>query len=361
MAKNKTIIKKPKGSGSGNISITIENNLKTTNPPVNSQPKPVKRRRRRQKATNDEELENSKIDDLLKGGGGGALGPPLKDVSYIRPPSNNFTVWRDTLDSYNTTIPINQAQQMGLITAPVPPPPPAPPAPPAPPPPPVAPTTVNVTQPAIGNDGSSMREFMLAMAALQNNGYNRRNRIGLQFSDALDDPDFSGMSEAEANAYIKRMFRKAEGTTPFEDPDPEPEDIDETDQALRDAGVTEAQIDQAKQIKLAKANGLKHGKENKIPSGKYMNMQEYKDAYAKGLEYVKKQEEEAQKREEARQQKDYDTGFKAGKAGKKNRFTRNTEYTQGFTDGVAEKAAEDAAAASPAASGLASSLAGAGP
>ena len=353
MAKNKTIIKKPKGSGSGNISITIENNLKTTNPPP--APVKIKRQKRAVREELEEELENSKIDDMLKGGGGGV---PLKDVSYIRPPSNNFTVWRDTLDSYNTTIPINQAQQMGLITAPVPP---APPAPPAPPLPPVAPTTVNVTQPAIGNDGSSMREFMLAMAALQNNGYNRRNRIGLQFSDALDDPDFSGMSEAEANAYIKRMFRKAEGTSQFEDPDPEPEDIDETDQALRDAGVTEAQIDQAKQIKLAKANGLKHGKENKIPSGKYMNMQEYKDAYEKGLEYVQKQEEEAQKREEARQQKDYDSGKKAGKAGKTNRYKRNIEYTQGFTDGVAEKAAEDAAAASPAASGPVAGSAGPGP
>jgi hypothetical protein len=63
-------------------------------------------------------------------------------------------------------------------------------------------------------------------------------------------------------------------------------------------------------------------------------MQEYKDAYAKGLEYVKKQDEEAQKREEARQQKDYDTGFKAGKAGKKNRYKRNTEYTQGYEAGV---------------------------
>ena len=93
MAKNKTIIKKPKGSGSGNISITIENNLKTTNPPVNSQPKPVKRRRRKRAVREafEEELENSKIDDMLKGGGG-AVGPPLKDVSYIRPPSNNLTV-----------------------------------------------------------------------------------------------------------------------------------------------------------------------------------------------------------------------------------------------------------------------------
>jgi hypothetical protein len=178
---------------------------------------------------------------------------------------------------------------MGLIG----PPPPAPPMNSQPPPPPAP--TVNITQPAIGNDGSSMREFMLAMTALQNNGYNRSNRIGLQFSDALDDPDFSSMSEAEQNAYIKRMFRNAEGMNSqsrFEDPDPEPEDIDQTDQALRDAGVTDDQIKNAKEIKNAKANGLKHGRENKNPTGKYKDMQEYKDAYAKGLEYFKKQEEE---------------------------------------------------------------------
>jgi hypothetical protein len=337
MAKNKTVIKKPKGSGSGNISITIENNLKATNI---ANPIPKKRKRRKQKATNNEELENEELEQILREGGrggGGGLGPPLKDVSYIKPPSNNFTVWRDTLDSYNTTIPINQAQQMGLITAPMnsqPPPPPAP--------------TVNITQPAIGNDGSSMREFMLAMTALQNNGYNRSNRIGLQFSDALDDPDFSSMSEAEQNAYIKKMFRNAEGMNSqsrFEDPDPEPEDIDQTDQALRDAGVTDDQIKNAKEIKNAKANGLKHGKENKNPTGKYKDMQEYKDAYAKGLEYFKKQEEEALQREEARKEDDFNSGFEAGYNGKTNKKKRNVDYTQGYNDGVAEKAVDDAAAA----------------
>jgi carbohydrate-binding DOMON domain-containing protein len=35
---------------------------------------------------------------------------------YIKPPSNNFTVWRDNFnDSYNTTIPQGQAQQMGML------------------------------------------------------------------------------------------------------------------------------------------------------------------------------------------------------------------------------------------------------
>ena len=48
MAKKQTIIKKP--NGNGNISITIENNLKNTNiaPPV------VKKKRRRKKAPTEE-------------------------------------------------------------------------------------------------------------------------------------------------------------------------------------------------------------------------------------------------------------------------------------------------------------------
>ena len=112
----KTIIKKPVGNG--NISITIENNLKNTNPPP-----PIPKKRRRRRTTSDSattDITNSKIEDMLRSGGGGrATGflPPLKDVSYIKPgPSNNFTVWRDNFnDSYNTTIPQGQAQQMGLL------------------------------------------------------------------------------------------------------------------------------------------------------------------------------------------------------------------------------------------------------
>ena len=103
MAKNKTVIKKP--SGNGNISITIENNLKNTN----TSPAP-KKRRRRQKAKNDESVENSQPGpSVIEGGGGGP------DVSYIKPPTTgNYSVWRDTFDSYNTTIPSGQAQSLGL-------------------------------------------------------------------------------------------------------------------------------------------------------------------------------------------------------------------------------------------------------
>jgi hypothetical protein len=120
MAKKQTIVKKPVGNG--NISITIENNLKNTNPA----PPPVKRRRRRRQPISDptDEVTNSKIEDMLRAGGGGVGGggglPPFRDVSYIKPgPINNFAVWRDNFnDSYNTTIPQGQAQQMGMLPLP---------------------------------------------------------------------------------------------------------------------------------------------------------------------------------------------------------------------------------------------------
>ena len=102
MAKNKTVIKKP--SGNGNISITIENNLKNTN----TSPAP-KKRRRRQKAKNDESVENSQPRPSVIVGGGGC-----PDVSYIKPPVGSYSIWRDTFDSYNTTIPSGQAQSLGL-------------------------------------------------------------------------------------------------------------------------------------------------------------------------------------------------------------------------------------------------------
>jgi len=115
MAKNKTVIKKP--SGAGNISITIENNLKSTN---TSQPvKRMRKAQRKQKATNNVAdniaeqlaLRASGRTGGVGGSGDGGDGP---DVSYIKPPSGNFTIWREPYDSQNTTIPISQAQQLGL-------------------------------------------------------------------------------------------------------------------------------------------------------------------------------------------------------------------------------------------------------
>jgi hypothetical protein len=104
MPKKQAIIKR----SNGNINITIENNLKATQIQT---PKPQKRRKRKPKTDVTQDINNEPL-------------PPLKDVSYIKPPGNSFNVWRDTIDSFNTSIPISQAQQLGLITAPVPPAPP---------------------------------------------------------------------------------------------------------------------------------------------------------------------------------------------------------------------------------------------
>jgi hypothetical protein len=105
IAKKQTIIKKP--NGNDNISITIENNLKNTNPAPTAgrpPPQPKKRRRRRKPNSDPTDIENATIEEMLRGGqsGGGGSGggggggggglPPFKDVSYIRPPTNNFTV-----------------------------------------------------------------------------------------------------------------------------------------------------------------------------------------------------------------------------------------------------------------------------
>ena len=79
----------------GDISITIENNLNANNKQINHQP--IKRRRRKKKVENNDEesLKEQSLQEL----------PPLKDVSYIKPgPVGAFKIWRDTMDSYNTTV-----------------------------------------------------------------------------------------------------------------------------------------------------------------------------------------------------------------------------------------------------------------
>jgi hypothetical protein len=119
--------------GKGDISITIENNLNANNKQINHQP--IKRRRRKKKVEDNEEINNETLKQSLQ-----EL-PPLKDVSYIKPgPVGAFKIWQNTMDSYNTTVPMNQAQQLGLVPPQLPAPPtqqhyqhhPALPAPPAP-------------------------------------------------------------------------------------------------------------------------------------------------------------------------------------------------------------------------------------
>jgi hypothetical protein len=221
-----TIIKKPVGNG--NISITIENNLKNTNPP----PPPVKRRRRRttsDSATTD--ITNSKIEDMLRSGGGGsATGgglPQIKDVSYIKPPSNNFTVWRNYMnDSFNTTtpmqtttqaIPEGQARQMGYL-------PPVPLALPAPPPPPVLPAPP--PQPALTNALPQM--FLTYMQQQEERNRDRENTL-IQMFRNRNNENMGFNSDGRINEL--------------------PEELEED---LQNAGVTPAQIERVRQTQQEK-------------------------------------------------------------------------------------------------------------
>jgi hypothetical protein len=117
MSKNKVKLK----SSKGDISITIENNLKATQ---NTVP-PTKRYKRRRRARGS----SSTAQEILRGGAGGqTLGGvggqpqvPSVGMSYVRSSLPNFNVWRDTgptIDPNNIGIPLSQAQQMGFIDLP---------------------------------------------------------------------------------------------------------------------------------------------------------------------------------------------------------------------------------------------------
>ena len=120
MPKKQAVVKR----SNGNISITIENNLKANQ----SGEQPTKRRRKKRTSTS---ASNSALQDILRGGGtvggkvlGGGLPPssmrPTVDVSYIRPPPQSYSIWNDTTVPSNVGVGYAQAQQMGLINTPQP-------------------------------------------------------------------------------------------------------------------------------------------------------------------------------------------------------------------------------------------------
>ena len=263
-----TIIKKPVGNG--NISITIENNLKNTNPP----PPPVKRRRRRttsDSATTD--ITNSKIEDMLRSGGGGsATGggflPPLKDVSYIKPgPSNNFTVWRDNFnDSYNTTIPQGQAQQMGMLPLPkVEAPPPQPPQ-------------LALTAPPAADTPLTMREF--AMIMMQQGkarpGYQNLHEDPYNEDEPMDDRYTnlrpSSRIEAVEEDVLKEAGATEEQINNYKEQIQQHKAINTTnEQKLATAGIDPEIIKNVKKIAAIKTAGTWQGKRNIKPNGDYID------------------------------------------------------------------------------------------
>ncbi|MBJ7429516.1 MAG: hypothetical protein JHD28_11260, partial [Bacteroidia bacterium] len=213
------------------ISITIENNLKNTNPPP---PPPAKRRRRRPMTDGTNSTSNAMIENMLRGGGGGGL-PPLKDVSWMKPPSNNFTVWRDHMnDSFNTTIPQGQAQQMGLLPLP---------RVEAPPPPPLA-LTAPPGLSAATDTPLTMREFAMIMMQQGQNGGNAM-RQGSQ--NLHEDPynDNESMDDRYANLRPSSRIEEIDGNV------------------LREAGATHEQINNY-QEQILQGRGINTTNEQKL-------------------------------------------------------------------------------------------------
>ena len=250
-----TIIKKP--AGNGNISITIENNLKNTNP---APPVVKKRRRRRQPISDPTDIENAMIDNMLRGdgtsgfggvsgpsggggpggggggfrggggGGGGGSGgggggfPTYRDVSYIRPPTNNFTVWRDHMNSFNTTVPMHQAQQMGIVPPP----------------------TVAVPNP--DNGAMTLRDFAMFMTG--NNRMTRNN--ALQNNDMNDDEEMNVITRANSPTSFNNIIDNSNA-------------INEEQKNIIKQEYTATAIGQVKRA------GTLDGQNNRPPKSKYVN------------------------------------------------------------------------------------------
>jgi hypothetical protein len=271
MAKKQTIIKKPVGNG--DISITIENNLKNTN----SAPPPVKRRRRRKQLPTTDET-NSMIENMLRGGGGGGVNlPPLKDVSYIKPPSNNFTVWRDNFnDSYNTTIPQGQAQQMGLLPLPKVEAPP--------------PTQLALPAPPTADAPLTMREFAAIMMqqGKARPGYQNLHEDPYNDNEPMDDR-YANLRPSSRIEEIEADVLKEAGATDEqiqnyqEQIKQQKASVSTTNQQkLEAAGIDPETIKNVKQIRAIKTAGTWQGKRNIKPNGDYTDDPDFIASYNAG-------------------------------------------------------------------------------
>jgi hypothetical protein len=263
--------------GNGDISITIENNLNANNKQINHQQ--IKRRRRKKKVEDTEEINKETLQQA-----------PPELPSYIKPgPVGAFKIWQNAMDSYNTTVPMNQAQQLGLV-------PPQLPAPPTQPALTAPPTPLALPAPE-QQQGISFDNFAKFFAMMSNNQRNIRapREWGSNLVEQPDDDD----------ANTRYNFRTVPSTpvpsTPRRTPAQTYEEI-EFDQGVdkiikqeieKKGDVSEEEMikirkDAAdKQIKkTAKRMGTIHAQNRIAPNGKYMNLKEYQDSYKFALEHA---------------------------------------------------------------------------
>ena len=293
---NKKNIKVKKGKS--DISITIENNLNANNKQINHQP--IKRRRRKKNVENNEEIKDKTLEQSLQ-----EL-PPLKDVSYIKPgPVGAFKIWRDVMDSYNTTVPMNQAQQLGLV-----PPPqqlalPAPPATPqqSVPPSPAPPATPSAVSAAPTEKPLTLENFIQVMSMIRENQQQPPSSWGRELVD--DDepkmpasPVFSTMSKAndleDDMEFTNELEKSIAEEYNIEPNDPETKVASAEFQRIMNKARVSVATSQAK--RLGTIHGNKQLRPEQIRKSdayiKYKDTEAYKMAYNKAFnEQISKQKE----------------------------------------------------------------------
>jgi len=257
-----------------NISITIENNLNANNKQINHQPIKRRRRRRKKVENSDEINEQNALKEL----------PDLKDTSYIKPGPVGFKVWRDTMDSYNTTtpmnIPFNQAQQLGLVPPPAAlPAPPVPPTLPAPPVPPALPAPEQ--QPVITFDN-----FARILSMIVDN--QRTVRPPPQWSRNLidadvDDEDNDDNMDINDERNVSPGFVPASPVTSFSQRSATSTPA-RTEPIIVSQQVPPAVVNDTKRVTQAKRLGTMHANANKAPQGAYQDMPEYQASYMQAMQ-----------------------------------------------------------------------------
>jgi hypothetical protein len=257
--------------GKGDISITIENNLNANNKQINHQP--IKRRRRKKKVEDNEEINNETLKQSLQ-----EL-PPLKDVSYIKPgPVGAFKIWQNTMDSYNTTVPMNQAQQLGLV----PPQLPAPPTPQALPAPPAQPA---LPAPPAGEKPLTLENFKEVMSMIREQQQQPPPEWGRNLVDDDDNdgprmptsPAFSRLSKPSDLELDMDFANELENSIAEEYGkevnDPEIKEVGKEVQKILNKARAGTEAIQAKRF------GTLHAKKKWAPTGKYKDTEAYQIAY----------------------------------------------------------------------------------
>jgi hypothetical protein len=279
MTKKNIKIKKNKGS---NISITIENNLNANNKQINHQP--IKRRRRKKKVENTDEINDETLQQSLQ------KLPPLKDVSYIKGgPVGAFKIWRDTMDSYNTTVPMNQAQQLGLVPPQLPAPPTqqALPAPPTP-----APAT---PAPPASEKPLTLENFKEVMSMIREQQQRPPASWGQELIDDDDEPRMPASPAFSRASKPSDLDYEMNFEDELETSIAEIMQIDTKDPEIKKIGAEVKQILNKARIgtetRQAKRLGTLHANKNWAPRGDYKDTEAYQIAYNTALNKKKKDDD----------------------------------------------------------------------